>query len=128
MARHRPHFFTVLHLLLFAALALIAWRFFWLHDCEPALREIRQLKPKGHLLERLTATAEAIGLALAAIAGDFLAGLSVLVLLFIGTRLPVARLVTWVQARSSGDGVSLGGKELSDEAVLANERKGSVLR
>ena len=38
--------------------------------------------------------------------------------------------VAWpaLEARGSGDVVALGGSELSDEAVIANDRKGAVLR
>jgi hypothetical protein len=128
MARKRMHLITTLHLLLFAAAAMGAAWFFWTYDCAPALLDVQRLRPKGMPLDRAVATARAMGRALIWVSADCVAGIAMLTLLYFGSRFPVARLVTWVQARGSGDVVELGGNELSDEAVLANDRKGTVLR
>ena len=70
-----------------------------------------------------TAT-ERAGAAVNAALTDVAGGLSVLILFGVATGVYVRRFEIWLQARSSGDAMTLAGTGLSDKALAANADRG----
>jgi hypothetical protein len=63
-----------------------------------------------------------------AIAGDLFFGALTVGLFWLGSRVYVRRFEIWLEARGSGEAMSLGGTELSADTIAANSDKGGILR
>jgi hypothetical protein len=130
--RTKTHPLAVLHLM--GMVAILCWWafYFWhhspsralLHAHRPAARTEQHgslsgaiEKSAGATLADATARAgTAINTALADIGG----GLFVLILFGIATGIYIRRFEIWLQARSSGEAMTLAGTGLSDKALAAN--------
>ena len=71
---------------------------------------------------------ERAGAAVNAALADVAGGLFVLILFGVATGVYVRRFEIWLQARSSGDAMTLAGTGLSDKALAANADRGGVDR
>lgn len=128
--RKKTHPLSVLHLI--AMVALLAWWsiYFWHHSPSRALlhghRSPRhEAGTLSGALERSAGAAFADATARASTAVrtalvDVAGGLFVLTAFAIGTGIYLRRFEIWLQARSSGDAMSLAGTGLSDKALAAN--------
>ena len=130
----------LLHLLCMIALAIWWGAYFWqespsrwfLQHPEPAHREAPRSRSAFALPDfgaRLRRQSERIMLATRAGIGDLACGLTVLVLVGIGSGVYVRRIDTWLGARASGHAVAFRGQNLTADALDANkeEQKG-ILR
>jgi hypothetical protein len=62
------------------------------------------------------------------VAGDLLFGAITIGLFWVGSRVYIRRLEVWLEARGSGEAMSLGGTDLSAETIAANSDTGGILR
>jgi hypothetical protein len=138
--RKKMHPLSVLHLLGMVAL-LVWWGFyFWHHSPSRAL--FRAHRPSGTvgrggslsgaiergagatLAEATARAGSAVNTALADISG----GLFVLALFGVATGIYVRRFEIWLQARGSGEAMTLAGTGLGDKALAANVARGGGVR
>ena len=130
----------LLHLLCMIALAIWWGAYFWqespsrwlLQRHEPARREALQSRSGFHVPDfgaRLHRQSERLMLATRAGIGDLACGLTVLVLVGIGSGVYVRRIDTWLGARASGHAVAFRGQDLGADALDANkDEPGGILR
>lgn len=135
--RRAPHPLTIVHLV--GMLALVGWWgwYFWQHS--PA-RDGFENAPQRHAVHRRSVSAIDLrqgagaelggqvartATALHAVAVDVAVGLTVLVLFGVATGVYVRRFEIWLQARGSGEAMSLAGTGLSDKALAANVDRGA---
>jgi hypothetical protein len=129
--RRRLRFPTILQMLLVSALITL-WVVFLLQQTK--LRMTNEAPARTHGFrasqptEQLVANAARAGRFVRALAGDVLFGFGTIALLWMGSRPFVRRVETWLEARGSGEAMSLGGTDLTAQAIAANADRGGVLQ
>lgn len=126
------HPLSILHLVAMIGLLSIFSVYFWHHSpvrqilaSQAATAESHSTRTTGARLENktrvtLSSGTERVRAAAGVALADIASGILFLILFGVATGIYVRRFEIWLQARSSGDTMSLAGTGLSDQALAAN--------